>query len=109
MGLTFRRASSSNRCPNGRRTVMREKVIEASGATVEHVAGDRAYYRAAEDKVVLPKHDHFPPGTATTKRRFTNAPTRPGTRIAWTGTRSKTGWSKGLDRGVRSRRITGRD
>ena len=37
-----------------------EKVIEASGATVEHVAGDRAYYRVAEDKVVLPKHDQFP-------------------------------------------------
>ena len=37
-----------------------EKVIEASGATVEHAAGDRAYYRVAEDKVVLPKHDQFP-------------------------------------------------
>ena len=37
-----------------------EKVSEASGATVEHVAGDRAYYRVAEDKVVLPKHDQFP-------------------------------------------------
>ena len=30
-----------------------EKVIAASGPTVEHVAGDRAYYRMAEDKVVL--------------------------------------------------------
>ena len=37
-----------------------EKVIEASGATVQHVPGDRAYYRVAEDKVVLPEHDQFP-------------------------------------------------
>ena len=35
-------------------------MIEASGPTVEHVLGDRAYYRIAEDKVVLPKHDQFP-------------------------------------------------
>ena len=31
-----------------------EKVIAASGPTVQHVPGDRAYYRIAEDKVVLP-------------------------------------------------------
>ena len=37
-----------------------ERVIRASGTTVEHVAGDRAYYRLAEDKVVLPEHDQFP-------------------------------------------------
>ena len=37
-----------------------ERVIGASGTTVEHVAGDRAYYRLAEDKVVLPEHDQFP-------------------------------------------------
>ena len=32
-----------------------EKVIAASGPTVQHVAGDRAYYRMAEDKIVLPE------------------------------------------------------
>ena len=32
----------------------------ASGPTVEHVHGDRAYYRVAEDKVVLPEHHQFP-------------------------------------------------
>ena len=37
-----------------------EKVIAASGAKVEHVAGDRAYYRIAEDRVVLPEPGQFP-------------------------------------------------
>ncbi len=37
-----------------------EKVIEAAGPTVQHVAGDRAYYRMAEDKVVLPEPSQFP-------------------------------------------------
>ena len=37
-----------------------EKVIAASGPTVEHVAGDRAYYRMSEDKVVLPEPGQFP-------------------------------------------------
>ena len=37
-----------------------EKVIAASGPTVEHVAGDRAYYRMAEDKIVLPEPSQFP-------------------------------------------------
>ena len=37
-----------------------EKVIVASGPTVEHVHGDRAYYRVAEDKIVLPEHHQFP-------------------------------------------------
>ena len=32
----------------------------ASGPTVQHVAGDRAYYRIAEDKVVLPEPSQFP-------------------------------------------------
>ena len=58
-----------------------EKVIVASGPTVEHVPGDRAYYRVAEDKVVLPEHHQFPTRNGTTKRRFTNAPTRPPIRI----------------------------
>ena len=39
----------------------REKVIAASEPKVEHVAGDRAYYRIAEDKVVLPERPNFPP------------------------------------------------
>ena len=59
-----------------------EKVIEASGPTVEHVPGDRAYYRVADDKVVLPEHHQFPTRngyyqTATSP----NAPTRPPIRI----------------------------
>ena len=37
-----------------------EKVIAASGPTVEHVAGDRAYYRMSEDKIVLPEPGQFP-------------------------------------------------
>ena len=37
-----------------------ERVIQASGPTVQHVAGDRAYYRMAEDKVVLPEPGQFP-------------------------------------------------
>ena len=37
-----------------------EKVIEAAGPTVQHIAGDRAYYRMAEDKVVLPEPSQFP-------------------------------------------------
>ena len=37
-----------------------EKVIAASGPTVQHVAGDRAYYRMAEDKIVLPEPGQFP-------------------------------------------------
>ena len=35
-------------------------MIEASGPRVEHVPGDRAYYRIAEDKVVLPEPSQFP-------------------------------------------------
>ena len=37
-----------------------EKVIAASGPTVVHVAGDRAYYRMADDKIVLPEPSQFP-------------------------------------------------
>ena len=37
-----------------------EKVIAAAGPKVEHVAGDRAYYRIAEDKIVLPEPSQFP-------------------------------------------------
>ena len=37
-----------------------EKVIEASGAKVQHVPGDRAYYRIDEDQVVLPEPSQFP-------------------------------------------------
>ena len=36
-----------------------ERVIRASGTTVQHVAGNRAYYRLAEDKVVLPEQGQF--------------------------------------------------
>ena len=37
-----------------------EKVIAASGPKVEHIPGDRAYYRIEEDKVVLPEPSQFP-------------------------------------------------
>ena len=37
-----------------------EKVIAANGADVQHVAGDRAYYRMSEDKIVLPEQSQFP-------------------------------------------------
>ena len=37
-----------------------EKVIAASGPKVEHIPGDRAYYRIEEDKIVLPEPSQFP-------------------------------------------------
>ena len=37
-----------------------EKVIAASGPTVQHVPDDRAYYRIDEDQVVLPEPSQFP-------------------------------------------------
>ena len=37
-----------------------EKVIAASGPTVEHVAGDRAVYLVSQDKIVLPEPGQFP-------------------------------------------------
>ena len=37
-----------------------DRVIRAGGAKVQHVAGDRAYYRMQEDKIVLPERDQFP-------------------------------------------------
>ena len=49
-----------------------DRVIKASGARVQHVAGDRAYYRIAEDKIVLPE-----PGQFTTRNGyFQNGPAR---------------------------------
>ena len=59
-----------------------EKVIAASGTKVEHVAGDRAYYRIAEDKIVLPEPGQFPTQNGYYQTRFTNAVTPPATRIA---------------------------
>ena len=41
-----------------------ERVIRASGTTVQHVAGDRAYYRMQEDKIVLPERSQFPTANA---------------------------------------------
>ena len=76
-----------------------EKVIEASGATVEHVAGDRAYYRVAEDKVVLPKHDQFP--TRNGYYQMALHECRPLDRAPGPhepGHAQRRGWSKGLDR-----------
>ena len=37
-----------------------DRVIRAGGAKVQHVEGDRAYYRLAEDKIVLPERSQFP-------------------------------------------------
>ena len=37
-----------------------EKVIAANGATVQHVAGDRAVYLVSQDKIVLPEPSQFP-------------------------------------------------
>ena len=61
-----------------------EKVIEVSGPTVEHVHGDRAYYRVAEDKVALPKHDQFPTrnGYYQMSLRETPPPARRGFTVA---------------------------
>ena len=39
-------------------------VIQAGGAKVQHVEGDRAYYRLSEDKIVLPERSQFPTATA---------------------------------------------
>ena len=36
-----------------------ERVLKANGAKIEHVAGDRAYYRIEEDKIVLPEPGQF--------------------------------------------------
>ena len=41
-----------------------DQVIQAGGAKVQHVEGDRAFYRIAEDKIVLPERDQFPTATA---------------------------------------------
>ena len=37
-----------------------EKIIEAAGPKVQHVPGDRAYYRVSDDKIVLPEPSQFP-------------------------------------------------
>ena len=36
-----------------------ERLLEESGAKIEHKAGDRAYYRPSEDKIVLPEQEQF--------------------------------------------------
>ena len=36
-----------------------EDIIAASGARIEHKAGNRAFYRASEDKIVLPRQEQF--------------------------------------------------
>ena len=37
-----------------------ERIIRGSGVLVQHVPGDRAYYRIDEDQVVLPEPSRFP-------------------------------------------------
>ena len=41
-------------------------MIKSSGVRVDHVAGDRAYYRLSEDRVVLPERSQFPSQDAYT-------------------------------------------
>ena len=36
-----------------------ERLLEASGARIEHQAGDMAYYHPGQDKIVLPKQEQF--------------------------------------------------
>lgn len=36
-----------------------EDILVASGARIEHKAGNRAFYRASEDKIVLPRQEQF--------------------------------------------------
>ena len=43
-----------------------EALIKSSGVRVDHVAGDRAYYRLSEDRVVLPERSQFPSQDAYT-------------------------------------------
>ena len=87
-----------------------EKVIAASGPTVEHVAGDRAYYRMAEDKVVLPEPISIPhpqrllPDRASRVRPCNRPPGSHGPRNAQRGISQRLRIA-----GVRPRRIAGRD
>ncbi len=41
-----------------------DRLIDASGVAVSHVAGDRAYYNMHQDKVVLPEREQFPTANA---------------------------------------------
>ena len=43
-----------------------EALMRASGVRIDHVAGDRAYYRLSEDRVVLPERSQFPSQDAYT-------------------------------------------
>ena len=43
-----------------------EALIKSSGIRVDHVAGDRAYYGLAGDRVVLPERSQFPSQDAYT-------------------------------------------
>lgn len=60
-------AEQCNRMPALRREWARdwevseraERLLEASGAAIEHRRGDRAYYQESEDKIVLPKQERF--------------------------------------------------
>ena len=36
-----------------------ERLLEASGANIEHRGGDRAFYRLGDDKIVLPRQEQF--------------------------------------------------
>ena len=47
-----------------------ERIVRGSGVLVQHVPGDRAYYRIDEDQVVLPEPSRFP----TRKGYYQTAP-----------------------------------
>ena len=51
-----------------------EAMIRQSGIRVDHVAGDQACYRPAEDRVVLPERSQFPPQDAYTHTAPAAAP-----------------------------------
>ncbi len=45
--------------PEAVRCIRAETVLEATGATIKHEQGDRAFYHPAKDEIVLPERDQF--------------------------------------------------
>ena len=73
-----------------------EKVIAASGPTVEHVAGIAPTTGSPRTRWCSRSRVNSQRGTGTTRRRFTSAAIRPATRIAWTATTLKDGMADGF-------------
>ena len=57
-----------------------DRVLQGSGARIEHAGGDRAFYDIRGDRIVLPFRERFPRRRATTRRRCTSWATGRGTR-----------------------------